>query len=400
MLVMAQSEINEPVTNMTMVSAIICIIAIILCVILIFVLASSIAKAIRNVNIFAKELAAGNFTVDELKSSRNDEIGDMSRALDEMFRSNSGIISDISCESGNVNDASGTLSAMSEELSAEFSKIKDNMDAVNDAMMSTGSATEEVSASVQEVNDSVERLAMETRETEKKVKEIEERAEEIRRKNQISHDNAIEITNERRSELERANERGKVVSEISTLADAIASIAGQIDLLSLNASIEAARAGEAGRGFAVVASEINKLATETNKAVVQIKQTIGDVQSAFGDLSEGSRKLLGFVTDTVTPDYENFVNVGIQYGNDAELFGQLSTRIQDMTESIKNSMNEVNDAVASIAESTQETASHSADVTTSIDSVAEAVDSVAELATNQQSTAGTLADIVSHFKLK
>jgi len=189
------------------------------------------------------------------------------------------------------------------------------------------------------------------------------------------------------------------VSEISTLADAIASIASQIDLLSLNASIEAARAGEAGRGFAVVASEINNLATETNTAVEQIKKTIDSVQGAFADLSAGSNKLLDFVTDTVTPDYENFVTVGRQYGEDAELFGELATRIQDMTANIGNSMQEVNDAVASIAESTQETASHSADVTNSVDSVAEAVDSVAGLATDQQNTASILTEIVSHFKL-
>ena len=400
LLVMPQSEINAPVTRMTTVSTIICIVAIILCIIIIFWMASSIAKAIMGVNLFAKELAAGNFTTKKLESRRKDEIGEMSHALDDMYQSNSGIISNISTEANNVNDASSTLSAMSEELSAEFAKIKDNMESVNDAMMSTGAATQEVSASVQEVNDSVQGLAQETAETEKQVKEIKIRALDIQKKNQAAHDSAIQITNQRRMELNEANEKAKVVSEISNLADAIAAIASQIDLLSLNASIEAARAGEAGRGFAVVASEINNLATDTNEAVGEIKKTIDSVQEAFGDLSSGSNKLLDFVTDTVTPDYENFVKVGKQYGDDAELFGQLATRIQDMTDNIRNSMQEVNDAVASIAESTQETASHSADVTSSVDSVAEAVDSVAELATDQQHTASNLTEIVSHFRLQ
>ena len=399
LVVIPQSEIYAPVVHMTTVSGVICVIAVILCIIFIFVLATSIAKAIMSVNLFAKELASGNFTTDELDSVRKDEIGEMSYALDEMYRSNSEIIRNISVEAGNVNDASSTLSAMSEELSAEFVKIKENMEAVNDAMMSTGAATQEVSASVQEVNDSVQGLAAETAETEKRVREITARAREIEQKNQEAHDSAIEITNLRRGELEAANEKAKVVSEISTLADAIASIASQIDLLSLNASIEAARAGDAGRGFAVVAAEINNLATDTNEAVIEIKKTIDSVQEAFEDLSEGSNKLLGFVTDTVTPDYENFVSVGRQYGSDAGLFGELATRIQDMTENIKNSMQEVNEAVSNIAESSQETSSHSADVTSSVDSVAEAVDSVAQLATDQQHTASNLTSIVSHFKL-
>lgn len=49
----------------------------------------------------------------------------------------------------------------------------------------------------------------------------------------------------------------------------ISSIAGQTNLLSLNASIEAARAGEAGRGFAVVASEIRELSDSTKNLIVE-----------------------------------------------------------------------------------------------------------------------------------
>ena len=398
-LTMPQKESHASVNAMTRVSVIISVIAIIASIVVIFLIAHAIAASILKVYDFAEELSSGNFTINELEITRADELGDMSVALNEMYRNNSGIIRNISEESGNINDSASTLSAMSEELSAEFANIRTNMSAVNDAMMSSGAATEEVSASVAEVNTSVEELAKETEATAVRVREITARAREIEKKNQEAHDNAIEITEARREELKNATAQAKVVDKIADLADSIAAVADQIDLLSLNASIEAARAGEAGRGFAVVAGEINKLATETAETVGEIQNTIGNITKAFGQLSSSSNKLLEFVTDTVTPDYSNFVNVGRQYGEDAQLFGDLAGRIEEMTENIKNSMKEVNYAVASIAESTQDTSAHSAEITDSVESVSSAVDSVADLAMKQQVTAGNLTDIVNNFKL-
>jgi len=274
------------------------------------------------------------------------------------------------------------------------------MEVVNDAMMMTGAATEEVSASVTDVNESVRGLAEETVTTKKEVDRITKRAKEIQEKSSKAHDEAIAIAELRREDLQRANEKAAVVNEIDTLASTISEIAEQINLLSLNASIEAARAGEAGRGFAVVATEINKLASETASAVEKIKGTTNEIQNAFMDMAEGSNKLLTFVTETVTPDYDNFVDVGHQYGEDAALFGKLAAQIEEMTEMIRNSMNEVNEAVASIAESTQDTSSKSAEITDSVNNVSGAVESVANMAQEQQKTAYNLIDIVNKFKLE
>lgn len=105
--------------------------------------------------------------------------------------------------------------------------------------------------------------------------------------------------------------------KISDVIDIVKSVAGQTNLLSLNASIEAARAGEAGKGFAVVANEVKNLSESTRKATEDISNYISQLLKDIDEL---------VLTINHTSDQINEGNKGVQ---------QSISDVQEIYESIK-----------------------------------------------------------------
>ena len=103
---------------------------------------------------------------------------------------------------------------------------------------------------------------------------------------------------------EMSQESQKRTQDTGQVLALIRNVAGQTNLLGLNAAIEAARVGEAGRGFGVVAEEIRKLATSSSESIQKIDgilkavatdsdRTYEEIQRISGNLAQVAQAVSG-----------------------------------------------------------------------------------------------------------
>lgn len=86
--------------------------------------------------------------------------------------------------------------------------------------------------------------------------------------------------------VERVVDLSNRQKDTFAILDMIKSIAGQTNLLGLNAAIEAARSGEHGRGFAVVADEVRKLSLQSQEAVKKIEEIVNGMNHSVQEINE------------------------------------------------------------------------------------------------------------------
>lgn len=184
-------------------------------------------------------------------------------------------------------------------------------------------------------------------------------------------------------QIHTTNESVKKIGEATEL---ITSIAGQTNLLSLNASIEAARAGEAGRGFAVVATEIQQLAEQSSSSADIIKDIIAELaresQMTVNIIDEVS-KIVENQQDKLTQTKEHFRELENGIQNSSTETYQIKNRTAVCDES-RIKVEEVILSLSAISEqnaaSTEETTASMAELNATISKLVDASRQLKDLA--------------------
>lgn len=238
------------------------------------------------------------------------------------------------------NDSASDLSAMTEELSATM---------------------QDVGLSVGVINENADNVRMD-------VDIIANKSNEINRFSKDMKANADKMESDARNNMEQTGEKvgnilevlnkaiedSKSVAQVNSLTNDILNIASQTNLLALNASIEAARAGEAGKGFAVVADEIRQLADSSRETANRIQQINSIVVAAVGNLSDNANNLVGYMQQTILPEFENFVNGGAQYKENATYIENAMNEFVEKTDILKKNIDEIAASINTITAAVDE----------------------------------------------
>lgn len=300
----------------------------------------------------ARSIANSDMSGEALKIRGNDQLSDLTNAINQMSESLSVLVSKTANSMVEASEGTSRILIANQEMSSGVNQQTLQVEQIAAAVEELSNSSLEVATNCVDASDS----SAETLKLAKSGGEVVQRA--------LSQMTAIkDAFNNTSQAISLLSTQSK---EIAGILSVIKGIADQTNLLALNAAIEAARAGEQGRGFAVVADEVRQLAARTTNATTEVEGAIDSM------LRETENAV------TMIDEGEYRVSQGVDMTNDA------ATSLSNIIESVDDVVSKIQ-AIAATAEEQSMTTAEVAQNTENVSAVSNQVEKgISEVVTLSQ----------------
>jgi methyl-accepting chemotaxis protein len=425
MITITDQELMAGVYRLRIIIGILIVVFVIIGVTVAVIIGRSVARPLLRMIPILEKVSEGDLT-EKIEVRSKDEIGTMSEKFNRSIESLAEMALTARQESEQLEKIAGDLLSAVNTNTDAINHIMDSISGVKEKTISQAASVTETSATIDEIKNHTEWLnsAIENQSTMvvESSSAVEEMVANVKSVADILIRNSESI-----NKLLQASGSGKdgiqeVVNIMKTLEEAsaglleassmIQSIAGQTNLLAMNAAIEAAHAGEAGRGFAVVADEIRKLAENSSvqgksisTVLTNLKKQINTAVALSGESQERFNHILALVDQVREQEAVIKETMDEQAGGSTRIL-QAMHSINDITGQVKNGSAEMRGASTAIVGEMAHLAAATEEMSTGMDAIAgsttrinDALETLNEITARTKESVTELKNEVSKFKV-
>ena len=355
-------------------------------------------KKLVDVSDAVGKVAAGNLAIQDLEITSEDEIGTLSKDVNEMKKKLRSLLRGVMEMCERVAASSEELTASADQTLNSINQVASNTVDLVEYSSNQSGTVEKLQGVIDDMGEKINELHAGAKNMDSAAKTSQQRAVDGKQKVDFAINQIRTIEKQVNKSAEVVDTLGKRSEEIGTIVDTISEIADQTNLLALNAAIEAARAGEHGRGFTVVSEEVRKLAEQSATAAKNISELIKHIQNETASAVEEMK--LG--NASVKEGAESVLATGDAFKIIEEQVYKLNENVQRSIghiDAVNSTSQAILDAIGSVKNISQKSAEEAQNISASTEEQAATMQEMSDASRQLAELAQKLQNEVNQFKI-